>query len=152
MIANLNFVSELTFKTSRSGGKGGQNVNKVSSKVELNFDVFNSTLIDNEQKRTILQKLDKRINKEGILQIIVQSERSQLLNKQIAIQKFYELIRKSFVQQKKRIATKPGIKIKRKGWRKRKKGRKENNSGEAYFKFVNTILFDCTSLPSTTKV
>ena len=103
----VDFLPELTFKTSRSGGKGGQNVNKVSTKVELNFDVLQSALLTGEQKEKVITKLRKRINKEGILQIVVQSERSQLYNKRLAINKFYELLQKSFQEKKKRKPTKP---------------------------------------------
>ncbi len=107
-IEQMNFLPELKFKTSRSGGSGGQNVNKVSTKVELNFDVLNSDLLDAQQKIKVLKKQEKRISKEGILQIVVQTERTQLGNKRLAIEKFYELIKKSFVEKKKRKATKPG--------------------------------------------
>ncbi len=102
-----NLHPELTFKTSRSGGAGGQNVNKVSSKVELDFNVLNSGLLTDEQKITILKKLEKKITKEGILQIISQTERNQLGNKEIVIKKFDELIAKCFVEKKKRKPTKP---------------------------------------------
>lgn len=106
-IKETNFIPELKFKTSRSGGAGGQNVNKVSTKVELNFDIVNSALLSDEQKSVILEKLANRITKEGVLQIVVQTERSQLDNKNIAIQTFYTLITKSFIKPKKRKPTKP---------------------------------------------
>jgi len=98
---------ELTFKTSRSGGKGGQNVNKVSSKVELDFDVLNSAFLTEEQKALLYKKLGGRINNEGILQVISQTGRSQLGNKEIAISNFEQLIRYAFKPEKKRKLTKP---------------------------------------------
>lgn len=106
-LKTINFIPELYFKTSRSGGAGGQNVNKVATKVELDFDIVNSALLSQEQKLTLLTKLKSRISKEGILQIVVQAERSQLGNKEIAVKKFYELINKCFIKPKKRRATKP---------------------------------------------
>ena len=106
-IDEMDFSSELRFKTSRSSGKGGQNVNKVSSKVQLEFDVVNSLLLTETQKAIILQKAGSKITTTGILQLVVQAERSQLLNKGIAIKKFYALLTSCFVKAKKRIATKP---------------------------------------------
>ncbi|MDP4683776.1 MAG: aminoacyl-tRNA hydrolase [Crocinitomicaceae bacterium] len=98
--------SEFTFKTSRSGGSGGQHVNKVSTKVELDFDVVNSKILTDEQKDIITNKLAARITVEGILQVICQTERSQLRNKIAAIAKFHELIDACFVVIKKRKVTK----------------------------------------------
>jgi ribosome-associated protein len=98
--------SEFTFKTSRSGGSGGQHVNKVSTKVELDFDVVNSKILTDEQKDIITNKLAARITVEGILQVICQTERSQLRNKIAAIAKFHELINACFVVIKKRKVTK----------------------------------------------
>lgn len=98
--------TEVTYKTSRSGGKGGQNVNKLSSKVELNFDVTNSRLLKDEQKDLVSLKLKNRINSEGILQIISQSERSQLKNKKALLIRFYKLMEIAFHIRKKRKPTK----------------------------------------------
>jgi len=100
------FESEIYFKTSRSSGSGGQNVNKVSTKVELNFDVLKSKLLTEEQKQKIFEKLSNRINKEGVLKVTAESSRSQLENKEIALDKFNTLIKECFKERKKRIKTK----------------------------------------------
>ena len=135
-ISKINFNPEFSFKTSRSSGKGGQNVNKVSSKVELNFDVLNSILLNPTQKDILFKKLNKRINKEGILQLIIQSERSQLLNKQIAIKKFYELLAKSFIQKKKRIATKLSAAVKAKRLKKKKMKSEKKELRKKFHKLI----------------
>lgn len=100
-------LKELSFKTSRSGGKGGQNVNKVSSKVELNFDINRSGLFSNEQKELLTEKLSKRINSEGILQVITEEERSQYLNKERSVEKLMVLLSRALHRPKLRKATRP---------------------------------------------
>ncbi|MDZ4711643.1 MAG: alternative ribosome rescue aminoacyl-tRNA hydrolase ArfB [bacterium] len=97
---NIIFESEFYFKTSRSGGKGGQNVNKVETKVELNFDVTGSGLLSEIQKEKILTKFKNRIDKNDVLKITAQTERSQYMNKLKAIKKFYELLEKAFKVEK----------------------------------------------------
>jgi ribosome-associated protein len=99
--------SELSFKTSRSGGAGGQNVNKVSTKVEINFDIAASNILTAEQKAVLLEKLASQLTKEGMLQIVSQTERTQLGNKTKVIEKFYKILEKAFFVPKKRKPTKP---------------------------------------------
>jgi len=106
-LQNRNFENEFNFQTARSSGPGGQHVNKVSSKVELRFDVDNSQLLSEEEKQIVKEKLFNRINNQGILYISVQLDRSQLRNKQHAIEKFYQLISKALTPKKRRKATRP---------------------------------------------
>jgi ribosome-associated protein len=105
-IKNIDFSPEFSFKTSRSGGPGGQNVNKVNTKVELSFDVVNSLLLLDDEKERILQKLSSKLTSENILNITSQSERTQLKNKAECIKKFYETIEKALHVPKKRRPTK----------------------------------------------
>ena len=101
------FSSEFIFQTSRSSGPGGQNVNKVSSKVELRFNLLSSTLLDEHEKAVIAEKLVNKINNEGELVLVAQTDRSQLKNKEKVIEKFYHLLEKALTPPKKRYRTRP---------------------------------------------
>ena len=83
---------ETTYKASRSGGKGGQNVNKVSSKVELLFSINDSTLFTDEEKELLNAKLQSRFNKDGLIQVICDIERSQYLNRGLALERLIMLL------------------------------------------------------------
>jgi ribosome-associated protein len=100
-------TKELTFITSRSSGPGGQNVNKVNTKVTLKFDVMASSVLQDDQKELILKKLATRLTKEGILLISAQDKRSQLQNKEEVLYKLDQLLSKIFTPKKIRRATKP---------------------------------------------
>ena len=97
--------NEISFSAARSGGPGGQNVNKVSSKVTLAFDVHGSTVLSDSQKRLIAGRLATRINKEGILQVVSQRTRSQDLNRADVLERFAEMIRRALTPQRPRIKT-----------------------------------------------
>ncbi len=97
---------EVVYKTSRSGGKGGQNVNKVSSKVELLFSVNDSLLFDEEEKQLLNKKLQARFNKDGLIQVICDEERSQYLNKEKALDRLINLLVNALKKPKVRKPTK----------------------------------------------
>ena len=123
-----NFEHELSFKTSRSSGSGGQNVNKVETSVTVLWKVEDSMVFTDLEKERIALKLKNRINLEGILQLIVSESRTQLQNKKIATEKIQELVNKSLIVPKKRIATKPSrAKVEKRKKNKKKLSEKKEN-------------------------
>lgn len=100
-------LNELTFKATRSSGAGGQHVNKVSSRIELSFDLQNSKALSDEEKLRLGQKLTSRLTKEGVLLLSCSESRSQHKNKAIVIERFLELIKESLKVRKPRKKSKP---------------------------------------------
>ena len=101
------FLPEITFQTSRSSGPGGQNVNKVESRVELRWHLMESQVLTDAQKALILEKLANQLTADGLLLITAQDDRSQYRNKEIVLARFHELLLKSLRRPKPRKATKP---------------------------------------------
>lgn len=122
------FSKELSFKTSRSSGAGGQNVNKVETSVTVLWNVSESEFFNDDQKELIQNKLKNRINAEGFLFLTVSESRTQLMNKNKAIEKILEIVDKALFIPKKRIATKPSKakKEKRLDTKKKLSEKKEN--------------------------
>lgn len=114
-------LTEVQVSASRSGGPGGQNVNKVNTKIELRFPVELSEILTENEKQLIFSKLKNRINSEGELLVTSSSERSQWKNKEIAKKKFIELLEKAFTVQKRRKKTQPTAASKRKRVENKKK-------------------------------
>jgi ribosome-associated protein len=100
-------IAELQFKTSRSGGPGGQNVNKLETRVELLFDAVNSPSLPDHVRQRLLTNISAHLDSTGLLHIVVQDTRSQWKNKQFAIERFVHLLKSALIVRKKRIATKP---------------------------------------------
>ncbi|ASW75920.1 peptide chain release factor 1 [Chryseobacterium piperi] len=122
------FSKELSFKTSRSSGAGGQNVNKVETAVTVLWNVSESEFFNDDEKDLIQFKLKNRINAEGVLFLSVSESRTQLMNKNMAIEKIIEIVNKALIIPKKRIKTKPSKtqKQKRLDTKKKLSDKKEN--------------------------
>ena len=114
-------VSELILSASRSGGPGGQNVNKVSTKVELRFNVLKSSNISDREKEMIIAVLKRRVNAEGELIIVSQSERTQNMNRKKVIEKFCLLVSKALTELPERRLTIPTLSSKSERIEKKKK-------------------------------
>ena len=106
-ITEEDILREVIFRTSRSGGKGGQNVNKVSSKVELVYNISASYSLSESQKEKLLAKLAHKLDSEGLLHVVSQTSRSQTENKKIAVEKLITLLQNGLKERKKRIPSKP---------------------------------------------
>jgi ribosome-associated protein len=114
-LMSRNFENEFVYSTSRSSGPGGQHVNKVSTKVELRFSVLLTLQFSETEKELLFKKLKNKINNEGELILISQSGRTQLTNRKLVTEKFYELVSRALTLPIKRKSTKPTLtsKIKR---------------------------------------
>jgi ribosome-associated protein len=108
-LKNRGIENEFIYSTSRSSGPGGQNVNKVSTKVELRFNLLLSTCFSEQEKEILFKRLKNRINKQSEIILVSQSERTQLKNKLAVTEKFYDLVSKALTMQKKRTSTRPTL-------------------------------------------
>ena len=106
-ILATNLLSEINFSTSRSSGPGGQNVNKVNTKVSLRWNVAESAILLPDQKALLLKKWAKRLTVDGLLLIVSREKRSQLQNKEDALRKLDRLLKEAFAKKKQRKKTKP---------------------------------------------
>jgi len=131
MIDSVTFENECVFKTSRSSGKGGQNVNKTETKVCLWFDVAASTLFNDEEKTRILSRLSSVITNDGYLQLNCDEQRSQLQNKQLVIERAIVMLEKALVVTKPRKRTKPSKEsVEKRLEEKRRNANKKNERGQ----------------------
>lgn len=121
-------IKELNFKAIRSSGAGGQHVNKVSSKIELTFDLENSNSLSEDKKERLKTKLFSKLTKENVLILFCDDTRSQHRNKEIAIKRFLELVKTNLIRPKKRKPTKPTkASVRKRLESKKKHSEKKNN-------------------------
>lgn len=127
-------LKEVVFSTSRSGGAGGQHVNKVESKVSLYWNIVLSKVVNEDQRARLLAKFANRLSKDGILQLDASDTRSQIKNKEIVIERFLTLVSNSLKQDKKRIPTKvPKSKVLDRLDRKKRNAQKKSSRGKINF-------------------
>ncbi len=121
-------ITELSFKAIRSSGAGGQHVNKTASKVVLNWDLPNSQVFSENQKKRLLKKLDNRLTTDGVLILSSEDSRSQHKNKDLVIKRFLEIIKQGLIVPKKRRPTKvpKAVKLKRLSNKKKNADKKAN--------------------------
>jgi ribosome-associated protein len=129
------FEKEFEIQTSRSGGPGGQHVNKTETKVELRFHVDRSGLLSEEEKALVKEKQKQRINSDGYMQVFAQEYRSQRQNKDLAVKRFLHFLSESLKKKKKRVSTNPS----KQAVEKRLKGKKKHSEKKAMRGKINRI-------------